>query len=305
MKKVGFSYDDIFLSHEMPAGHPECKDRLLAINAALHRTDLWGRLIHLKPKKATRDEILAVHTPAYFDKVKGFTGYYDPDTYISPHSVEAARYAAGAVLGAIDDCHDHLIERAFCAVRPPGHHAEADRAMGFCIYNNVAVGARYAQKKGYAKIFIVDFDVHHGNGTQHIFEQDDTVYYFSTHQYPHYPGTGSDTERGLGRGAGFTYNIPMRHGSGDKEFFSAYRDYLPGLVSTFSPDLLLVSAGYDLHGRDPLAGLRVTDEGIRTIVRSIIQSKEGIPCIFCLEGGYDLSALSDSVVITIEELLNS
>lgn len=305
MKKVGFVYDDIFLHHEMPQGHPECKDRLIAITGALHRTDLWGRLVHLKPRKASREEILAVHTAAYYNRVEKFTGYYDPDTYISPRSVEAARFAAGAVLEAIDRCRDRTIDRAFCAVRPPGHHAEADRAMGFCIFNNVAVGARYAQIMGYAKIFIIDFDVHHGNGTQHIFEEDDTVYYFSTHQYPYYPGTGNDDERGKKKGAGYTYNIPMRYGSGDKDYFSAYHDYLPGLVANFSPDLVLVSAGYDLHGKDPLAGLRVTDEGIRSTVRSIIRSKENIPCIFCLEGGYDLSSLSASVVITVEELLNS
>ena len=206
----------------------------------------------------------------YFDKVKTFTGYCDPDTYISGNSFEAAMFAAGAVIEAIDRCRKGEIDRAFCAVRPPGHHAERDRAMGFCIFNNIAVGARYAQKIGYEKVFIVDFDVHHGNGTQHIFEEDETVFYFSTHQYPHYPGTGGDTERGKGRGEGFTYNIPMPYGSGDKDFYYAYRDILPRLIKGFRPDIILVSAGYDIHVRDPLSGLNVTNEGMRSIVRGIL-----------------------------------
>jgi len=186
--------------------------------------------------------------------------------------------------------------------------------MGFCIFNNIAVGARYAQKTGYKKIFIIDFDVHHGNGTQHMFGEDDTVFYFSTHQYPHYPGTGSETETGRGKGKGFTYNIPMRHGSGDKEYFSAYNDILPRLVKKFEPDMILVSAGYDIRAEDPLSGIRVSDEGIRNIVKGILssaersassvqQSAKNIPVIFSLEGGYDLEALGKSVLITIKEML--
>jgi len=304
MNKVGYFYDDIFLLHEMPLGHPESKDRLIAINERLKQSPHWNSLQHLKPLKASEHDILAVHTKAYVSEIMQFTGYFDPDTYVSPHTAEAALFAAGAVTEAIDRCKAGEIERAFCAVRPPGHHAEADRAMGFCIFNNVAVGARYAQRCGYQKVFIIDFDVHHGNGTQHIFEEDDTVYYFSTHQFPHYPGTGSDSERGRGKGTGFTYNIGMRHGSGDKDYFHAYQDILPGLVSRFGPDLVLVSAGYDLHAADPLAGLRVTNEGIRTIVQGILSSKPAIPYIFCLEGGYNLFSLSESVMITIGELIN-
>lgn len=304
MKKVGYIYDDIFLLHEMPSGHPESKDRLIAINKALEQSDLGSKLIHIMPRKADTQDILAVHTKAYVEKVMIFTGYYDPDTYISKNSVEAALYAAGAVTEAVEGCKAGRIERAFCAVRPPGHHAEANRAMGFCIFNNVAVGARYAQKSGYKKVFIIDFDVHHGNGTQHIFEEDETVFYFSTHQYPHYPGTGGDTERGKGKGNSYTYNMPMHYGAGDKDYFVAYQDILPGLVRHFDPDIILVSAGYDLHSADPLAGLRVTNEGIRNIVRGILSSKKNIPHIFCLEGGYNLTALSESVLITLEKLLS-
>ncbi len=304
MKRVGFVYDDVFLNHDMPPGHPESADRLDAILDALKQSPHWPRLIQMKPRRATRDEILLVHAPAHYDRVSTFTGYYDPDTYLSSRTFEAALFAAGAVLEAVDAVKDGRIARAFCAVRPPGHHAERDRAMGFCIFNNVAIAARYAQQRGFGKIFIIDFDVHHGNGTQHIFSEDAGVFYFSTHQYPHYPGTGGDHERGTGAGAGFTYNIPMRHGAGDRDYMAAYQDILPGLMRDFGPDLVLVSAGYDLHADDPLAGIRVTDEGIRQIVDSILASAEDVPQIFCLEGGYNLRSLSEGVVITINELLS-
>lgn len=308
MKKIGFVYDNIFLKHEMPIGHPESSQRLIAITDALKNADLWDKLIQIKPRRAKDEDILSIHTREYFDSIKNFTGYYDPDTYISKNSFEAAMFAAGAVIEAIDRCRKGEIERAFCAVRPPGHHAEADTAMGFCIFNNIAVGARYAQKVGYEKIFIIDFDVHHGNGTQHSFEEDDTVFYFSTHQYPHYPGTGKDTERGKGRGEGFTYNITLHPGSGDKDYYYAYRDILPGLIKNFRPDIILVSAGYDIHADDPMSAINVTYEGMRNIVRGILLKRTTtylppIPYVFTLEGGYNLHALSESVLLTIRELL--
>ncbi len=279
----------------------------MAITERLESAPCWKDIIRIEPSKAEYRDIALVHTNGYIEEVKNFgTGHLDPDTYLSKDSLEAALYAAGAVIKAVEQCKSGEIHRAFCAVRPPGHHAEADRAMGFCIFNNIAIGARYAQKAGYGKVFIVDFDVHHGNGTQHMFYADDTVFYFSTHQYPHYPGTGSSTEHGKGKGEGYTYNIPMRAGSGYKEFFSAYCEVLPGLVRGFAPDIILVSAGYDIHANDPLAGLRVSDEGVRTIVSSILSSPPGpehIPVVFALEGGYDLDALGHSVCITIEEML--
>jgi len=304
MKNVAFVYDDIFLKHETPQWHPETKERLISILNTLKNSGLWEKLLHIKPSRADYENIALVHTNSYIEKIKKFgIGYLDGDTYMSKDSLEAALYAAGAVIEAVERCRKNEIDRAFCAVRPPGHHAEADRAMGFCIFNNVAVGARYAQKIGYKKVFIIDFDVHHGNGTQHIFEEDDTVFYFSTHQYPHYPGTGRETEKGRGKGEGYTYNICMRAGSGDKEYLHVYQDILPQLVKQFVPDIMLVSAGYDICTEDPLSAIRVSQEGVREIIRNILSCCSSIPVIFSLEGGYDLDALGGAVRITIEEML--
>jgi acetoin utilization deacetylase AcuC-like enzyme len=302
MKKVGLVYDDIYLKHENPYGHPESAARLVKIMSVLRDSDIWDSLIQIKPRKATEHELEQVHTQKHVEAMKKAQGYADPDTYVSPGSYEAALYAAGAVLEAIDRIKSCEIDRAFCAVRPPGHHAEASRAMGFCLFNNVAVGARYAQTVGYERVFIVDFDVHHGNGTQHMFEEDDTVYYFSTHQYPHYPGTGGIHEKGRGQGEGFTYNVPMSGGAGAKEYHTVYHDILPGLVRDFDPDLLLVSAGYDMHANDPLADIYVSDEGIETIVDGVLSGKQ-VPAAFSLEGGYNLEALAQSVLITVRGLL--
>jgi len=299
--RTGFIYDDIFLSHKTPSGHPESPERLRAIISSLRASPVWEKLIHISPRRASVEDISLVHTKRYIEKIMGFgTGYLDPDTFLSENSVESALYAVGSVLEAVDRCKDGSIDGAFCAVRPPGHHAEADRAMGFCIFNNVAIGARYAQKVGFKKVFIVDFDVHHGNGTEHVFESDDSVFYFSTHQYPHYPGTGEADDRGTGKGIGFTMNIPMRAGSGDKEYIKIYQEILPPVMRDFSPDIVFVSAGYDIHRDDPLASIRVTQDGIRAIVRGIVS---GLPIIFSLEGGYDIDALASSVLATIEELL--
>ncbi|MGE5894595.1 MAG: histone deacetylase family protein [bacterium] len=304
MKRVGFIYDDVFLRHATPAYHPERKERLLSITQSLRESGLWQKLVHIKPQKAEISDIEKVHAHSYVERVlKSNPAYFDPDTYFSEGTLEASLCAAGAVIAAITGCRSGEIDRAFCAVRPPGHHAEADRAMGFCIFNNIAVGARYAQKTGFGKVFIADFDVHHGNGTQHMFYDDDTVFYFSTHQYPHYPGTGSERERGRGRGEGFTCNIPMDAGSGDREYEAAYHDTLYALVKDFNPDIFLASAGYDIHMSDPLASIRVSDDGIGKIVSGILSSKKDIPYIFTLEGGYNLDALGRGVATTIQEMM--
>jgi acetoin utilization deacetylase AcuC-like enzyme len=303
MHEVGFVYDDVMLRHDPPSWHPERRTRLLCIVDILRRSGMWDNLVHIRPDEAAFEDIALVHSPDYIERMKVFgEGCIDMDTYTSKDSLKAALYAAGSVIKAVGKCRGGEITKAFCAVRPPGHHAEKDAAMGFCLFNNVAVGARYAQKIGYRKIFIVDFDAHHGNGTQHIFEEDDTVFYFSTHQYPYYPETGKDLERGKGRGTGYTYNIQILKGSGNKDYLNVYQDILPDLVRRFGPDLILVSAGYDIHMNDPHADIRVSSEGIRGIVRGILNSSS-CPMIFALEGGYDLESLAESVTITIEEMM--
>ncbi|MBP1745818.1 MAG: acetoin utilization protein [Deltaproteobacteria bacterium] len=303
MHNVGFVYDDVMLKHAPPPWHPESKERLLRIRTSLEDSHLWEKLAQIKPQKADLDYVALVHTGEHVEKIRtSGEGCLDPDTYISNDSLEAALYAAGSIIEAVKRCNNNEVKRVFCAVRPPGHHAEADSAMGFCLLNNIAVGARYAQTIGYQKVFIIDFDAHHGNGTQHIFEEDETVFYFSTHQYPYYPDTGRDAERGKGKGTGYTYNVQMLAGSGNKDYLYVYQDILPDLVRRFSPDLILVSAGYDIHANDHHANIRVTSEGIRGMVRSILTCSS-TPIVFILEGGYDLESLAESVSITIEEMI--
>ncbi len=303
--KTGFVYDEIYLSHETPSFHPESPKRLIAILDALDKEkSLKEKLISLKPRKAEKKDLITTHTENYIDQIfQSRAGYLDSDTFMSKGSLDAALYAVGALLTAVDNVKDRNIDGAFCAVRPPGHHAEKDMAMGFCIFNNVAVGANYALSQGYKRVFIVDFDVHHGNGTQHIFYDRDDVFYFSSHQYPHYPGTGRYTEKGKGKGEGFTYNVPLAAYAGDSEFLEIYTRTLPELVKNFDPDIIFVSAGYDIRDMDPLSSLRVTGKGIEIIVRGILSCKKGIPHIFSLEGGYNLSALAESVIITLKTML--
>jgi acetoin utilization deacetylase AcuC-like enzyme len=306
MNKVGFAFDEKCLLHTPPVWHPDSPDRLVTIIGTLKASGLWPKLVPLAPRRATEADLARVHSSEYLEKIKTFgAGELDPDTYLSEGSFEAALHAAGGAMEAIDQCKANVIERAFCAIRPPGHHAEVGQGMGFCLFNNVAVAARYAQSIGFKKVFIIDFDAHHGNGTQHIFEQDNSVFYFSTHQHPYYPDTGKDMERGTGKGLGFTYNVPILAGSGNKDYLYVYQDILPGVVHRYQPDLILVSAGYDIHVNDPHANIRVSHEGIQGIVQAILHACAPCPMVFVLEGGYDLPSLSDSVRITIEEMLKS
>jgi acetoin utilization deacetylase AcuC-like enzyme len=261
------------------------------------------RLVHLPAAPAERQDLLAVHDATYLDRLSAVSdGYLDPDTYCSSRSWEAAQLAAGALCSALDACSRGQVARAFCAVRPPGHHAEPSRGMGFCLINNAAVGARYAQRLGYARVMIADFDVHHGNGTQAIFYDDASVYYFSTHEYPHYPGTGSAAERGAGKGLGFTRNLPFPAGAGDTELRHAWQEVFREDAAAFRPDCCIVSAGYDLHEGDPLADFSVSDEGVRAIVRGILDACAGVPVVCTLEGGYQPQTLARCVAITLEEL---
>lgn len=307
---IGFVYDEIFLDHLVPENHPESPARLEAILTFLNQSSIKNDLAMINPRKASVKELGLVHEKDYIKKLserrlEGYLeGYLEGDAYFSLKTFDVASVAAGAVLTAVDLIKSSDLKLAFCAVRPPGHHAERNRAGGFCIFNNVAIGSRYAQKQGFQKIFIIDFDAHYGNGTQHIFEQENTIFYFSTHEFPGYPGTGRSTERGIGPGKGFTFNVPLKRGSGDMEYAIVFRGLLPKLVENFHPDLILVSAGYDIHRDDPLTKLNVSDEGIRKVSRSIIQiaTSISVPAIFVLEGGYNLSALGRGVVATLEEM---
>ncbi len=304
MKKVGYIYDPVYLKHDTGAGHPERPERVESIDTFL--SSLKEKLIEIKPRKATAQEIALVHDIYYPQEIMDLCSaggtYLDPDTRCSIFSYEAATYAVGAGLEAVDRIKEGVVERVFANVRPPGHHAEYAKAMGFCIFNNIAIAARYAQRQGFEKVFIIDFDAHHGNGTQKAFYEDNTVFYFSTHQYPFYPGTGSAEEKGTGKGFGFTYNVPLPAGTGDENYERIYSSILPELVDNFEPDIIMVSAGYDLHQEDPLTHLNVTTKGIGVIVENILKSAD-VPFLFMLEGGYNLSVLGESAKITVEKML--
>ena len=300
--KTAYISDPIFLRHDT-GNHPESARRLLAIDAAV--SSLRHSLISIKPIRASRSMIEMIHTPEQIDRVidcAAMEGAIDADTVCSHDSYDAACYAVGAGISALDGIAAEDFKRAFCAVRPPGHHATPTQSMGFCLFNSIAITARYAQSKGFKRVMIIDFDVHHGNGTQDAFWEDDTVMYFSSHQAFAYPGTGMETHRGAGRGEGYTSNHLIMPDSGDAEVLDIYQNDLPPIVEAFDPELILVSAGYDLHESDPLAQLNVTTEGIRQIVRAILDSAD-VPFVFFLEGGYDVEALGRNVRVTLEEMM--
>lgn len=301
--KVGYIYDDIFLNHNTGDYHPENRNRLIEIEKSIK--DLKDKLILLSPKIAPMEIINLVHPQSHIDLIEIYSNReraIDGDTITSKGSFIASLNAIGAGLVAIDAILENRIERAFLAIRPPGHHSTRERAMGFCLFNNIAVTAKYAQKVGFKRVFIIDFDVHHGNGTQEIFYQDPTIFYFSSHQALTYPGTGLESEEGIGEGKGFTSNHLLMPESGDRELLEIYYNELPPLIEEFSPDIILVSAGYDLHESDPLASLNVTTEGIAKMVEQILSLTDK-PYIFFLEGGYNLNYIGKNVRVTIEKML--
>jgi acetoin utilization deacetylase AcuC-like enzyme len=287
-------------------GHPERPERVAAILGAIKGSDLG--LTPDLASSAPEALIHRVHDPGYIaglDRAAAAGGgYVDPDTYLTPVSMVAARTAAGAVVDGINRVLDGAARHAFAVVRPPGHHAEQARAMGFCLVNNVAVGLYAAREKGIRRVAILDFDVHHGNGTQHSFENDPEVLYASTHQYPYYPGTGAASERGA---HGTVLNVPLASGSGDRAFLGAWEKTIGPSLEAFKPELLLVSAGFDAHEDDPLAGLEVSTDGYRELAK-LITSWATAYCrgrtVWALEGGYNLRALGDSVVACLEILLD-
>jgi len=295
--------DDIYRKHNTKE-HPES---ILRVDAIYKKIEYLIKGFNtIKPKKATVDDILTVHTKEHVSRVKDASlneSYLDGDTPTSKDSYNVALYAAGAGISAVDAIYNNLTNSVFAIVRPPGHHATSNRAMGFCLFNNIAISARYAQKRGYEKVFIIDFDVHHGNGTQDIFYRDKSVFYFSTHQAFTYPGSGNPDEIGVGEGKGYTFNYPLMPNSTDKELLEVYNDELPKLIDNFNPDIILVSAGYDLHESDPLAALDITHSGIESMVKRILTLSNNKPIIFFLEGGYEIDALAKNVEITLKAML--
>jgi acetoin utilization deacetylase AcuC-like enzyme len=292
--------------------HPECADRMLAILAALEQHG-WGEDDLLRPSPIERAVLERVHDPAYIDTIKKMAqaggGHWDLDTYISPYSYEAAMLGAGAAVAAVDSVMSEEGPRtSFALVRPPGHHALRRSAMGFCLFNNVAVAADYVVSHyGLSRVMIVDWDIHHGNGTQAAFYDREDVLFFSTHRYPFYPGTGGLDETGAGKGKGYTVNVPLPAGVGDEGYTQIFNEVLAPLAMRYRPELILVSAGYDAHMADPLGDTSVSVVGfaemaafVRELAGEIAECKGRVAAV--LEGGYNIQALAESVVATISVL---
>lgn len=305
---TAYCYDPFNLRHHLD-GHPENRQRLAGVWALLQADGILDTL-HAVPSQAASDEqLLRVHTPRHLSTVTQAAtrcAYLDPDTYTDVDSEQAARLAAGGLLNVQAAVLCGAATNGFALVRPPGHHATPQRAMGFCLYNNIAIAARTAQAEhGVERVLIVDFDVHHGNGTQDVFYQDDSVLFFSMHQYPYYPGTGALHDTGAGRGAGATINIPFPAGVGDAGAIAAFDTVLTPAARRFRPELMLVSAGYDAHWDDPLAGMRLSIAGYAALVTRLLALAEvlcGGRIVFTLEGGYQLEVLAHAVLTTLHRL---
>ncbi len=311
--KTGFLFDNIFLEHKTTLDHPEKPERLTAIIDNLKEKKLYSELVQIPSRPVDMELLKKVHTPEYIEHVARIChegeGYLDSsDTPVSEKSYEAALMAAGSVVSAIDAVMEGKVRNAFCAVRPPGHHAEKDRAMGFCLFNNIAVGTQYIQDKyKLSKVLIVDWDVHHGNGTQHFSYNSPDILYFSVHQYPFYPGTGSESEKGVGKGLNYTINCPLPAGSTDADYMEVFENKLKPAALSFSPDFVLVSAGFDSHKNDLLGGMRVTEQGysqMTRIVKEIARKCCNSRLVSVLEGGYNLQALASSVEAHIRVLMD-
>jgi acetoin utilization deacetylase AcuC-like enzyme len=310
--KVGLVYDPIYLEHDT-GDHVENSRRLVGGMSHLKETGIKDKLTSLPARPASPEELEMIHAPEYISYVKSKAekggGWLDPDTVVSPKSYEAALYAAGGVLVAVEAVMKEEVDNAFALVRPPGHHAVHDRAMGFCIFNNVAIAAKFALSKfNLNRVLIADFDVHHGNGTQDAFYSDPKVLYFSTHQYPFYPGTGWMDENGAGEGEGTTVNFPMAAGWGDEEYLRAFNEVLIPVARRFRPDLILVSAGFDAHWADHLANMKATITDFAQMAM-ILKGLAAELCqgrlVFTLEGGYNLRVVACSIKTIFDVLLGN
>jgi acetoin utilization deacetylase AcuC-like enzyme len=308
--RVGFYDDAVFGEHEAGAGHPERPERLAAVRRGLRERGLEGEVVLLPALPATRQALLRVHAAAHVDRLAALAGRHarlDPDTAMGPRSHEAALGAAGSVVDAVERVLDGSLDRAFCAVRPPGHHATPDRAMGFCLFNNVAIGAAAALARGLKRVAVIDFDVHHGNGTQEAFWRDPRVLFVSSHQFPFYPGTGALDEVGEADGRGFTVNLPMPAGLGDAAYATVYRRVVEPVGRVFDPELVLVSAGFDAHRNDPLGGMSLSAVGFAELMDVSLCVASGAArgrLVAVLEGGYDLEGIAEATAAVVGRMLD-
>ncbi len=307
---TGYVYHPIYLEHNIP-GHPERKERLQKILQILESLGTLERLIPIQATPVDRELLSTMHDPGYIELVERSAnsggGMLDPDTYLNARSYEAALMAAGGLINAVEAVLAGQVDNAFALVRPPGHHALRNRGMGFCLFNNIALAAQYAtERHNLSRILIVDFDVHHGNGTQDAFYERKDVLYFSTHQYPHYPGTGHWSEKGRGTGEGYTVNVPLPYGVGDRGYERAFQEILVPVAERYQPELVLVSAGYDAHWADPLAGMQLSTAGFYRLAHLLVSLTQRLcqgRLAITLEGGYNLDALSLSVAATFAALM--
>ena len=312
MLTTGLLYHPDYLKHDTGKYHPENASRLSYLMNHLEKKKILSEVEQIEPLNPPMQWIEKIHPQEYIRLIEDFSkhapAHLDADTVISSETYRVAILSVGGVIDAIDGVMQGKVKNAFCAIRPPGHHAEPDRGMGFCIFNNVAIGARYVQEKyGLKRILIVDWDAHHGNGTQKAFYSDPTVYYFSVHQSPLYPGTGRESEEGEGEGLGYTLNIPMFAGSGDVEYIEVFNNIFSPAALKFAPEFIFISAGFDAHKDEPLANLQLSSKGFKEISQVIMKlaadTCEG-RIVSVLEGGYNLKAMASSVEAHLLALLD-
>lgn len=302
MQYLAIIYDEIFVTHKPPINHPENPSRTEAILKKLKQESFLEKVELIKPEAASEDDILSVHSKAQLNHVKSSIEQnrimLDEDTYAVKESWNAALTAAGGLIKAVDLVMNKRFNSVFCLIRPPGHHAESNRSMGFCLFNNAAIGAKYAMKKYQLdRIAIIDWDVHHGNGTQEIFYESSEVYYFSLHQFPLYPGTGTANEKGIGEGKNYNLNYPLPAYTNGETYIKIFNERIIPELITYKPQLIIISAGFDAHKDDPLASMLLVESDYSEITKIVKQfaSSENIPIISTLEGGYNLNAIANSV----------